>query len=53
MWTHTSTSIEGNTLTLGETAFVLSEGLTIRESPSRIIGISRAMRGPSIYFLSW
>ena len=23
LWTHTSTAIEGNTLTLGETAFVL------------------------------
>ena len=30
LWTHTSTAIEGNTLTLGETAFVLSEGLTIQ-----------------------
>ena len=29
LWTHTSTAIEGNTLTLGETAFVLEEGLTI------------------------
>ncbi len=29
LWTHTSTAIEGNTLTLEETAFVLSEGLTI------------------------
>jgi Fic family protein len=28
-WTHDSTSIEGNTLTLGETSFVLNEGLTI------------------------
>ncbi len=33
LWTHTSTAIEGNTLTLGETAFVLSEGLTIRGKP--------------------
>jgi len=32
-WTHTSTAIEGNTLTLGETAFVLSEGLTINGKP--------------------
>jgi Fic family protein len=32
-WTHTSTAIEGNTLTLGETAFVLSEGLTIGGKP--------------------
>lgn len=30
LWTHASTSIEGNTLSLGETAFVLSEGLTIK-----------------------
>ena len=29
LWTHTSTAIEGNTLSLGETAFVLSEGLTV------------------------
>lgn len=29
LWTHTSTALEGNTLTLGETAFVLNEGLTI------------------------
>ena len=29
LWTYTSTAIEGNTLTLGETAFVLNEGLTI------------------------
>ena len=29
LWTHTSTALEGNTLTLGETAFILSEGLTI------------------------
>ncbi|MCP3873918.1 MAG: hypothetical protein GY699_12260 [Desulfobacteraceae bacterium] len=27
LWTHTSTSIKGNTLTLGETAFVLKSGL--------------------------
>ncbi len=33
LWTHTSTTIEGNTLTLGETAFVLSEGLTIQGKP--------------------
>lgn len=33
LWTHTSTAIEGNTLTLGETAFVLSEGLTISGKP--------------------
>lgn len=32
-WTHTSTAIEGNTLTLSETAFVLREGLTISGKP--------------------
>lgn len=29
LWTHTSTALEGNTLTLGDTSFVLNEGLTI------------------------
>lgn len=33
LWTHASTAIEGNMLTLGETAFVLSEGLTIKGKP--------------------
>lgn len=33
LWTHTSTAIEGNTLSLGETAFVLNEGLTISGKP--------------------
>jgi len=33
LWTHTSTAIEGNTLTLGETAFVLEEGITISGKP--------------------
>lgn len=33
LWTHTSTAIEGNTLSLGETAFVLGEGLTIGGKP--------------------
>lgn len=33
LWTHTSTAIEGNTLTLGETAFVLNEGLTVSGKP--------------------
>jgi len=33
LWTHTSTAIEGNTLTLGETAFVLEEGLTVSGKP--------------------
>lgn len=29
MWTHNSTALEGNTLNLGETQFILSEGLTV------------------------
>lgn len=33
LWTHTSTALEGNSLSLGETAFVLSEGLTINGKP--------------------
>ena len=33
LWTHSSTALEGNTLTLGETAFVLEEGLTISGKP--------------------
>jgi len=33
LWTHTSTAIEGNTLTLGETAFVIEEGLTVSGKP--------------------
>jgi hypothetical protein len=33
LWTHTSTAIEGNSLTLGDTAFVLGEGLTVQGKP--------------------
>lgn len=33
LWTHTSTAIEGNSLTLGETMFVIKEGLTISGKP--------------------
>jgi Fic family protein len=29
LWTHSSTALEGNTLTLGETKFVIEEGLTV------------------------
>jgi len=35
LWTHTSTALEGNSLTLGETAFVLEEGLTVAGKPLR------------------
>jgi Fic family protein len=47
LWTHTSTAIEGNTLTLGETAFVLDEGLTIAGKPLKdhqeVVGHARAI----------
>ncbi len=47
LWTHTSTAIEGNTLTLGETAFVLSEGLTISgkslKDHQEVVGHARAI----------
>ncbi|TVR02804.1 MAG: Fic family protein [Desulfovibrionales bacterium] len=47
LWTHTSTAIEGNTLTLGETAFVLSEGLTVSGKPLKdhqeVVGHARAV----------
>jgi Fic family protein len=47
LWTHTSTAIEGNTLTLGETDFVLSEGLTVAGKPLKdhqeIVGHARAI----------
>ena len=33
LWTHNSTAIEGNTLTLGDTHFLLEEGLTISGKP--------------------
>lgn len=33
LWTHHSTSLEGNSLTLGETDFILQEGLTIQGKP--------------------
>lgn len=32
-WSHDSTAIEGNTLSLGETMFVLEYGLTVKGKP--------------------
>jgi Fic family protein len=47
LWTHSSTALEGNTLTLGETAFVLAEGLTISGKPLKdheeVVGHARAV----------
>ncbi|MCF6175084.1 MAG: Fic family protein [Victivallaceae bacterium] len=47
LWTHNSTAIEGNTLTLGETASILESGLTISGKSLReheeVYGHSRAV----------
>jgi len=47
LWTHNSTAIEGNTLTLGDTHFVLEQGLTISGKPLKdhqeVIGHARAI----------
>jgi Fic family protein len=47
LWTHTSTALEGNTLSLGETAFVLEEGLTVGGKPLKdheeVVGHARAI----------
>ena len=47
LWTHTSTAMEGNTLTLGETAFVLREGLTVSGKPlkdhNEVMGHAKAI----------
>jgi len=47
LWTHGSTAIEGNTLTLGETAFVSEEGLTVSGKPLKdhqeVVGHARAI----------
>ncbi|MEL6722920.1 MAG: Fic family protein [Pseudomonadota bacterium] len=46
-WTHHSTGLEGNTLSLGETAYVLTEGLTVDGKPlkdhNEVIGHGRAV----------
>jgi len=46
-WTHHSTALEGNTLTLGDTQFILDEGLTVSGKPIKehqeIIGHASAI----------
>lgn len=46
LWAHTSTALEGNSLTLGETQHVLLEGLTIQGKPlkdhNEVVGHARA-----------
>lgn len=47
VWTHTSTALEGNTLTLGDTHFLLEEGLTVSGKPLKdheeVTGHARAI----------
>ncbi|QQS55834.1 MAG: Fic family protein [Candidatus Competibacteraceae bacterium] len=47
LWTHTSTALEGNSLTLGDTAFILAEGLTVAGKPLKdhyeVVGHARAI----------
>ena len=47
LWTHTSTVLEGNQLSLGDTAFLLDEGLTISGKPLKdhqeVVGHARAI----------
>ena len=46
-WTHHSTGLEGNTLSLGETEYVLTQGLTIDGKPlkdhNEVVGHGRAV----------
>lgn len=47
LWTHSSTALEGNSLSLGETKFIIEEGLTISGKPIKdhqeVIGHARAI----------
>ena len=47
IWTYTSTGLEGNTLSLGDTQFLLEEGLTISGKPIKdhqeVLGHARAI----------
>jgi len=47
LWTHTSTAVEGNTLSLGDTHFVLEQGLTISgksiKDHQEVIGHAKAI----------
>ena len=48
LWTHSSTALEGNTLSLGDTHFILQEGLTISGKPIKdhkeVIGHANAIK---------
>ena len=47
LWTHASTAIEGNTLSLGDVKFILDEGLTVSGKPIKdhqeVIGHAKAI----------
>jgi len=47
VWTHTSTALEGNTLSQGDTHFILEEGLTVSGKPIKdhqeVIGHAKAI----------
>lgn len=47
LWTHNSTALEGNTLSLGDTHFILEEGLAVSGKPVKdhqeVIGHARAI----------
>lgn len=47
LWTYSSTALEGNTLTLGETAFILAQGLTVSGKPLKdhqeVVGHAQAI----------
>ncbi len=47
LWTHTSTALEGNTMSLGDTHFLLQEGLTVSGKPLKdhqeVTGHARAI----------
>jgi Fic family protein len=47
LWTHTSTAIEGNTMSLGETQFIIEQGLSIQGKSIRehneVIGHTQAL----------
>ena len=47
LWTHGSTALEGNTLTIGETKFVIEEGLSARARRLRTTRRWSATPGPS------
>jgi Fic family protein len=56
LWTHGSAAIEGNTLTLGETKFVIEEGLTVSGKPLKdheeVVGHARAIELLAAYELA-